>query len=107
MIFVVIFGEHQARQLQATVTEYGRTDSSLMDMVVTTLGVLIAMALLSCLCCLCMKLSDLRLRACVVEMAKKKGMPVDLDKVDSQHNCDSPLSKENCTIMVPDVGIIL
>ncbi|KAJ8720781.1 hypothetical protein PYW08_006246 [Mythimna loreyi] len=83
-------------------------DGSLMDMVFTTLGVLLSMAMLSCLCCICMKFSDLKLKSYVVEMAKKKGIKVDLDKLEPKYKpCQSPQLNENCTIMIPDVAIVL
>ncbi|KAJ8728818.1 hypothetical protein PYW07_006514 [Mythimna separata] len=83
-------------------------DGSLMDMVLTTLGVLLTMAMLSCLCCICMKFSDLKLKSYVVEMAKKKGLKVDLDKLEPKYKqCQSPQLNENCTIMIPDVAIVL
>ncbi|KAG6446904.1 hypothetical protein O3G_MSEX004651 [Manduca sexta] len=82
--------------------------ASLLDMVITTACVLVSMIILSCLCCLCMKFSDLKLKYYVVEMAKKKGIKVDLDELERKPpDCQSPLANESCTIMVPDVGIIL
>uniref|UniRef100_A0A2A4J5R4 Uncharacterized protein n=1 Tax=Heliothis virescens TaxID=7102 RepID=A0A2A4J5R4_HELVI len=83
-------------------------DGSLMDMVLTTLGVLLGMAMLSCVCCICMKCSDLKMKSYVKEMAKKKGIKVDLDKLDPKYKaCESPQLNENCTIMIPDVAIVL
>ncbi|CAD0203511.1 unnamed protein product [Chrysodeixis includens] len=98
-----VFGEHDRNKKLVTMS-----DGSLMDMVITTLGVLITMAMLSCLCCLCMKFSDLKLKAYIVEMAKKKGIKVDMDKLEPKYQpCLSPHANENCTIMIPDVAIVL
>ncbi|KAJ0172690.1 hypothetical protein K1T71_011829 [Dendrolimus kikuchii] len=95
-------------QLRATIVNVDNsTDGSLMDMVVTTVGILVGMALLSCICCFCMKISDLRLKAYIMDKARKKGFKLDLKNMDSKHGCHSPSTTENCTIMVPDVGYIL
>lgn len=52
--------------------------------------------------------SDLKLKSYVVEMAKKKGIKVDLDKLEPKYKpCQSPQLNENCTIMIPDVAIVL
>ncbi|CAG9571802.1 unnamed protein product [Danaus chrysippus] len=81
-------------------------DNSLLDMVITTVGVIITMALLSCLCCLCMKLSDLKMQRYILEMANKNGVKIDLDKLDSKKPQPQEVN-ETCTIMIPDVAIIL
>ncbi|KAF9408131.1 hypothetical protein HW555_012105 [Spodoptera exigua] len=83
-------------------------DGSLMDMVITTVGVLLTMALLSCLCCICMKFSDLKLKSYVIEMAKKRGVKMDIDKLEHKYkSCQAPNLNENCTIVVPDVVYVL
>ncbi|XP_045453587.1 uncharacterized protein LOC123662838 [Melitaea cinxia] len=81
-------------------------DMSLLETVITTFGVLLTMALLSCLCCICMKFSDLKLQRYIMEMAKRKGIHIDVEKLDPNRT-RSPLANENCTIIVPDVAIIL
>ncbi|XP_045778699.1 uncharacterized protein LOC123876468 [Maniola jurtina] len=81
--------------------------SDLMDMVYTTAGVMLVMLLLICLCCVFMKISDLKLQRYIVQTAKQKGLNVDLDKLNPRYRPQSPHAHENCTIMVPDVGIVL
>lgn len=39
-------------------------------------------------------------------MAKRKGVHIDVEKLD-ENRTRSPLANENCTIIVPDVAIIL
>ncbi|CAH2087986.1 unnamed protein product [Euphydryas editha] len=82
-------------------------DMSLLETVITSFGVLLTMVLLSCLCCLCMKYSDLKMQRYIVETAKRKGINLDVEKLDPNYRTQSPLANENCTIMVPNVAIIL
>ncbi|CAH0719070.1 unnamed protein product, partial [Brenthis ino] len=82
-------------------------DLSSMELVITTFCVLVTMVLLCCLCCLCMKLSDLKMRHYIVETAKKRGLNVEMEKLDPKYIEKSPSANENCTIIVPEVAIIL
>ncbi|KAI8440996.1 hypothetical protein MSG28_009273 [Choristoneura fumiferana] len=75
--------------------------TDLLDTVIMTLGVLITMALLSCLCCICMKLSY------ILETADRKGIQIDIDKLDLKHASQPPQASEVCTVIIPDVVIVL
>ncbi|GBP38348.1 hypothetical protein EVAR_36300_1 [Eumeta japonica] len=80
---------------------------TLMDFIITTLGTFLVMTLLCCLCCISMKLSDLRMQRYILDMAKSKGVKVDIDTLNAKRSAQSPLANEHCTIIVPEVGIIL
>ncbi|KAL4719694.1 hypothetical protein ACJJTC_007883 [Scirpophaga incertulas] len=78
-------------------------EMSLMELVIATAGVLLSMLLLFSLCCLCMKLSDLKLKFHIMRIAKKKGIEIDEDMLEPKNKSHSPQANENCTIMVPDI----
>lgn len=46
------------------------------------------------------------MKSYVIELAKAKGIKVDPDTLDGK-STQSPLANQNCTIYVPEVGIIL
>ncbi|CAG4961050.1 unnamed protein product [Colias eurytheme] len=83
------------------------TDISGIDYMITTLGAFLMLAFVCCLCCFCMKLSDMKMRNYILELAKKKNVNVDLEKLKPRNTCQSPHANENCTIMIPDVAIVL
>lgn len=50
----------------------------------------------------------MKLRNYILELAKKRNINVDLEKLKSTNTaCQSPYANENCTIVVPDVAIVL
>lgn len=52
--------------------------------------------------------SDLKMKSYIVRMANRKGVKLDLDQLEPRAKCTpSPHSKENCTIIIPEVAIIL
>lgn len=49
----------------------------------------------------------MKMQRYIVRTAKKRGLNVDLEKLDPKYAGRSPSTNENCTIIVPDVAIIL
>ncbi|CAK1542652.1 unnamed protein product [Leptosia nina] len=83
-------------------------DNGDIEYLITTLGAFLLLALVCCICCFCMKLSDMKLRNYILELAKKRNVNVDLEKLKPSNTaCQSPYANENCTIVVPDVAIVL
>lgn len=60
-----------------------------------------------CIICILNIFSDLKMRHYIVETAKKQGVNVDMEKLDPKYIGQSPSANENCTIIVPEVAIIL
>ncbi|CAH4034957.1 unnamed protein product [Pieris brassicae] len=78
------------------------------EYLITTLGTFLIVALVCCICCFCMKISDMKLRNYILELAKKRNINVDLEKLKPTNTtCQSPYANENCTIVIPDVAIVL
>lgn len=51
--------------------------------------------------------SDKKMQHYVMNLAKKKGLNVEPFTLQAAPHCQSPHANENCSIYVPDVGIIL
>ncbi|KAJ2945185.1 hypothetical protein O0L34_g9254 [Tuta absoluta] len=80
---------------------------SLLQYVAITLGALLALALIFCVCCFCIKLSDLKMKSYIIDLARRRGVKLDLEEIDRKRHSLSPLANQNCAIFVPEVGIIL
>ncbi|VVC99689.1 unnamed protein product [Leptidea sinapis] len=80
--------------------------SDLMQYMLATLGAFVMMGVLSCICCVCMKWSDLKLKNYVLDLARRRNYNIE-EKLNKRTPCQSPHINENCTIMIPDVAIVL
>lgn len=50
----------------------------------------------------------MKLKKCVVEMSRKKGVPVDIEKLELKKVCTPPNPYDDpCAIVLPDLGIIV
>lgn len=56
-----------------------------------------------------MNFSDRRMRFYLMDLARKKGVNINLEKLESNTTemSQQPYAQQNCSIIVPDVGIIL
>lgn len=56
-----------------------------------------------------MNFSDRRMRFYLMDLARKKGVNIDVEKLESNTTemSQQPYAQQNCSIIVPDVGIIL
>ncbi|KPJ05325.1 hypothetical protein RR46_01153 [Papilio xuthus] len=72
-----------------------------------TFLIFISLSIGCCTWCYCIRAHDKAMQHYVTNLAKQKGLQVEPYTIHTEPCCRSPHANENCSIFVPDVGVIL